>query len=210
MGCTRADVLQTRECTFPFIPEQYIRYGTRCACIPWYSIGLFVRFRIFAYHREHKSTPMTVPLGDNMPDDDMDLASGIMAFEAKHFSRALQILSQLAEKGDADAQYRCAIMYQNGLGTVASPDAAYRWMKTAAEQDHALAQHGLGFMYMEGDCAEQNGEEAVKWFTRAAEQGLQGSQTTLALMYEEGRGIEQDLEKAKQWYGKAGFSSDET
>ena len=149
-------------------------------------------------------------LGETMPDDDMDLASGIMAFEAKHFSRALQILSQLAEKGDTDAQYRCAIMYQNGLGLVANPDAALRWMKAAAEQGHALAQHGLGFMYMEGDCTEQNGEEAIKWFTKAAEQGLQGSQTTLAMMYEEGHGVERDPEKAKQWYGRAGFSSEET
>lgn len=149
-------------------------------------------------------------LGEVMPDDNMDLASGIMAFEAKHFSRALQILSQLAEKGEPDAQYRCAIMYQNGLGVVANPDAAFKWMKTAAETGHALAQHGLGFMYMEGDCTEQNGAEAVLWFTKAAEQGLQGSQTTLAMMYEEGRVIARDPEKARQWYGRAGFSSEES
>ena len=84
--------------------------------------------------------------------DEIELSSGIAAFEAKHFSRAMQLLKPLAESENADAQYRVAIMYQNGLGVVPHPDAAYQWMRRAAEQGHALAQHGLGFMYMEGDC----------------------------------------------------------
>lgn len=147
--------------------------------------------------------------GVDMSDDEVDFSSGMMAFEAKHFSRAMQILSPLAEKGNAEAQHRCAIMYQNGLGVVVNPQAAFKWMRTAAEQGHALAQHGLGFMFMEGDCAEKNGAEAVKWFTMAAEQGLQGSQTTLAMMYEEGRGVDKDVERAREWYAKAGFSSEE-
>jgi TPR repeat protein len=139
--------------------------------------------------------------------EEIDLSSGIAAFEAKHFSRAMQLLKPLAENSNADAQYRVAIMYQNGLGVIPQPEAAYQWMRRAAEQGHALAQHGLGFMYMEGDCVQNNGTEAVKWFTLAAKQGLTGSQTTLAMMYEEGRGIERDLEKAKEWYTKAGFHS---
>ena len=104
----------------------------------------------------------------DISDDDMDYTSGVIAFEARQFSRAMQLLSPLAEKGSADAQHRCAIMYQNGLGVVVYPEAALKWMQAAAEQGHALAQHGLGFMYMEGDCVEKNGEEAVKWFTQAA------------------------------------------
>lgn len=142
--------------------------------------------------------------------DDMDFNSGMMAFEAKHFSRAMQILSLLAEKGNTDAMHRCAIMYQNGLGVAVSKDAAFKWMQKAAEQGHELAQHGLGFMYMEGDCVEQNGALAVKWFTKAAEQGLQGSQTTLGMMYAQGLGgVELDEAKAKEWYAKAGFSPEE-
>jgi len=141
--------------------------------------------------------------------DEIDFASAMAAFEAKHFSRAMQLFSPLAEKGNAEAQHRIAIMCQNGLGMVPNPEAALRWMRSAAEQGHALAQHGLGFMYMEGDCVEQNGAEAVKWFTLAAEQGLAGSQTTLAMMYEQGRGVDRDPEKAREWYRKAGFDPDE-
>ena len=174
-----------------------------CRSILGYSYGFLYSRIIGRWFITQKSN-----FGVNMVDD-IDFSSGIMAFEAKHFSRAMQLLSPLAHEGNADAQHRCAIMYQNGLGVAVNPDAAFKWMKTAAEQGHALAQHGLGFMYMEGDCAEKNGGEAVFWFTKAAEQELQGSQTTLAMMYEEGRGVEQDLEKAKQWYTKAGFSAKE-
>ena len=133
-----------------------------------------------------------------MKKNEVELNSGLSAFEAKHFSRAMQLLSPLAEEGNTEAQHRCAIMYQNGLGNKANPLLAFKWMKAAAESGHALAQHGLGFMYMEGDCVEKNGEAAVHWYTKAASQGLVGSLTTLAMMYEEGNLVEQDKEKAKK------------
>ena len=61
--------------------------------------------------------------------EEMDFNSGMMAFEAKHFSRAMQILSPLAESGNTDAMHRCAIMYQNGLGVAVNKEAAFMWMK---------------------------------------------------------------------------------
>ncbi len=136
---------------------------------------------------------------------DMDLASGMAAFEGKHFSTAIRLLSPLAEAGDVIAQHRCAIMFQNGLGVSQSDKLAFKWMEASAEQGEAIAQHGLGFMYLEGECTEKNGAEAAKWFEKAARQGLVGSQTTLAIMYEEGNGVEQDLDKARALYKAAGF-----
>ncbi len=139
----------------------------------------------------------------------MELSSGIAAFEAKNFAQALALLGPIAEKGNVDAQYRLAVMYQNGLGVVRNELLAMKWMVAAANQDFPLAQHGLGFMYMEGDCVAKNGEKAVLWFTKAAEQGMAGSQTTLAMMYETGNGVEKDPEEARKWYLLAGFSEDE-
>ncbi len=136
---------------------------------------------------------------------EIDLASGIAAFEAKHFSRAMQLLSPIAEQGQAQAQHMLAIMYQNGLGVVQSDLAAYKWMRDSAEQGYGLAQHGLGFMYLEGECIVRNGSKAAEWFHQAAEQGLQGSITTLAMMYEQGNGVEQDSAEAKRLYKLAGF-----
>ncbi len=138
-------------------------------------------------------------------DDLMSLESGIAAFESKHFSQSMQALYPLAEAGHVEAQYRVAIMCQNGLGVVPKPEEAARMMRAAAEQGHAMAQHGLGFMYMEGDCVEKEAAQAVHWFEKAAEQGLAGSKTTLALMYAQGQGVERDLEAARRWYISAGF-----
>jgi TPR repeat protein len=136
---------------------------------------------------------------------DMELSSGIAAFESRQFTRAGRLLSPLAEAGDPDAQYRMAIMAQNGLGMHDNLALAFRYMQQAAQSGHALAQHGLAFMYLEGECTDQDGEKAVEWFKKAAEQGLAGSQTTLGMMYEEGRGVAQDMDEARKWYKLAGF-----
>jgi hypothetical protein len=136
---------------------------------------------------------------------DMELSSGIAAFESRQFAQAAHLLGPLAEAGNPEAQYRLAIMAQNGLGMHTNPLLAYSYMKSAAEAGISLAQHGLGFMYLEGECADKNPEKAVQWFRKAAEQGLAGSQTTLAMLYEEGRGVPKDQEEANRWYRAAGF-----
>ena len=141
-----------------------------------------------------------------MDSKEMSLKSGIVAFEAKNFTMAMKLLSPLSDAGDAEAQYRMAIMYQNGLGVVADELLAFKCMVSAAKQDLRLAQHGLAFMYLEGECIGKDAIKAVEWFTRSAEQGLAGSQSTLAMIYEEGRGLPVDREKAKQWYRRAGFT----
>ncbi len=115
-------------------------------------------------------------------DDAMSMASGVSAFESREFSKAMRLLNPFAGQGDAEAQYRVAIMLQNGLGIVKNEITGYKMMKAAAEQGHALAQHGLGFMHLEGEGVEQNGEKAIKWFSKAAEQGMSGSATTIATM----------------------------
>ena len=136
------------------------------------------------------------PSGARMSDIDMDLASGIAAFEAKEFANAKQLLYPLAEQGNAEAQYRLAIMAQVGLGMVKNCASAVKWMRAAAGQGFGLAQHGLGFMYLQGECTKTDPAEAAKWFRLAADQGLSGSQATLAMMYGQGIGVERDLAEA--------------
>jgi len=140
-----------------------------------------------------------------MDNAEMDLASGIAAFEAKEFRRSLQLLQPLAENGNPDAQYRLAVQYQAGLGVVQNPLQAYHWMREAAEHDHGLALHGLGIMYLYGECVEKNEREAATWLQRAADLGLAGSMAALAGMYEQGLGVEKDAAKAKELYDAAGF-----
>jgi len=139
-------------------------------------------------------------------EDEMNLTSGIAAFETKSFTSAKMFLSPLAEKGNPEAQYRMAIMAQNGLSMVENPLMAYKYMKGAAEAGLGLAKHGLGFMYLEGECVEQDSNKAIEWFRKAADEDeLIGSMTTLGMIYFEGRGVEKNEEEGRKWYRKAGF-----
>lgn len=140
-----------------------------------------------------------------MNDLNMELGSGIAAFEAKEFRRAMQLLEPLAEAGEPEAQFRVAIMCQNGLGCAPNEIMAFKWMRAAAEQELGLAQHGLGVMYLYGECVEKDEARAFTWFEQAAAQGLAGSLTTMAMMYEQGLGVEADPAKAQSLYRQAGF-----
>jgi TPR repeat protein len=140
-----------------------------------------------------------------MNDNDMQLASGIAAFEAKEFRRAWQLL----DEGNADAQYRCAIMLQNGLGVIAQPKKAAGLLQLAVDQGFGLAQHSLGICYLYGEGVTQNTPQAVALLEQAGESGLAGAWTTLGMIYMEGQGIEKDEARAREYYTKAGFDPDE-
>lgn len=142
-------------------------------------------------------------------DVGMQLSSGIAAFEAKEFRRAWQLLEPLSDQGHADAQYRCAIMIQNGLGVIARPGAAAVLMQKAAVQDLGLAQHGLGVMYLFGEGVEADASQAIKWLELAGASGLAGAWSTLGMMYAEGQGVDPDPEQARAYYEKAGFGPDD-
>ena len=144
-----------------------------------------------------------IVVGHFMQELDMERATGMAAFEAKEFTNAWVLLKPFAERGDAEAQHRLAIMLQNGLGMVKNEALAQKWMRAAADQGFALAQHGLGFMYLYGECVEKNEAKAAEWFTKAADQGMVGSQMTLGMMYEQGLGLPKDTAEAKKWYALA-------
>ncbi len=140
---------------------------------------------------------------------DMELSSGIAAFTAKEFGRAMQLLSPLAEAGEPEAQFRVAIMHQNGLGVVANPEKALQMMRAAAKADHALAQHGLAFMYLYDEQIERDVLEAVRWLELAVGHGLHGAMTVLAELYAKGDGVPRDTARARELYAQAGFDPDE-
>jgi uncharacterized protein len=140
---------------------------------------------------------------------DMELSSGLAAYAAKEFGRAMQLLSPLAQMGDPQAQFCVAIMYQNGLGVVPNPGRALIAMRAAATEGHGPAQHMLGFMYLHGEGVERDAAKAAEWFLMAVEQGLEGAMAVLAQMYAAGDGVPRDEAKARDLYARAGFEPDE-
>lgn len=90
-----------------------------------------------------------------------------------------QQLIQAAERGNAEAQFNLAIMYENGLVDsryVAEGNhlEAMKWLLAAAEQGLARAQVKLAEMYAEDE--EPDGSvQACEWYLLAAK-GLRGAQ----------------------------------
>ena len=85
----------------------------------------------------------------------------------------------LAEGGDAEAQF--ALGLQCTEVGVASADSAQavRWFRRAAEQDHPSAQLKLGLMLAVGDGVARDDEQALGWIRKAAEGGDAGAQFNL-------------------------------
>lgn len=87
-------------------------------------------------------------------------------------------LLQAAERGDAEAQFNLAVMYENGLFDsryVAEGDRseAVRWLLAAAEQGLARAQVKLAEMYDREMDMPEGSIKACEWYLLAA-RGLRG------------------------------------
>lgn len=113
-------------------------------------------------------------------------------------------LHTAARQGDAEAQFRAGVAYDNGDGVKRDPVAAANWYRFAAEQGYALAQLHLGLMLNAGDTAlERDDADAARWFRKAAEQGLADAQFNLGLMYYNAEGVEQSDQEAFRWFESA-------
>lgn len=83
-------------------------------------------------------------------------------------SESPDIIFDSAQSGDAESQYRLAMMYRDGNGTFDKSEELYReWIRKAAEQGHSQAQVEYG------DILEHEGKrnEAVPFYQSAADMG---------------------------------------
>jgi hypothetical protein len=78
---------------------------------------------------------------------------------------------QLAEGGDAHAQYSLGVDYNDGLGVQANYAEAARWFRRASDQGYAIAQRSLGEAYELGQGVQQDYVESDKWYILAVAGG---------------------------------------
>lgn len=88
-----------------------------------------------------------------------------------------------SEKGDADAQYELANMYNSGQVGDKDPEQAVFWYQKAAEQNNDLAQYSLGVMAEFGlGGLPQSESNANHWYQLAADNGNYFAQNKLGLI----------------------------
>lgn len=124
-----------------------------------------------------------------------ELDDAVAAAHRGEYQTALRLLSPLAEKGDARAQFDIGFMHAYGWGLPRDPAEAITWYRKAADQGLQVAQHFLGIAYVNGEGVRPDDADAARWFARAAVQGFPSAQYMLGVMTMNGRGIPKDLVK---------------
>lgn len=94
----------------------------------------------------------------------------------KEFHIQLRKVFDVAKKGDKNAQYDLAQIYQNRELGANNSDNAFKWYLLAAENGHVESQFLLGEIYSEQD----NISDSEKWYNQAAINGHQKAKKRLA------------------------------
>jgi len=126
----------------------------------------------------------------------MDAVKGLGQRAARYRDEAMQ--------GDAKAQFRYGLLYEEGNGVQIDLQEANFWYRKAAEQGLADAQVKVGNMYYHGSSVPCDYTQAETWFRKAAEQGNAVAMNSLGLIYAFGPN---EL-KASSWCNDATFRED--
>ncbi len=131
------------------------------------------------------------------------LNEGLAALAKADYATAVKELRPLADRGDAEAQYRIGLMHEFGRGYPIDKAQGIAWFRKAAAQNHTAALQELGVIYAMGDGVPKDDAQAVAWFREAADLGNPTAQFNLALMIAKGTGAPKDDALAVSWFRKA-------
>ena len=100
----------------------------------------------------------------------------------KPLPRDIPSLKELAEKGDAEAQFQLAEKYYYGEGIEKDRAQSFKWASRSAAQNNPKAQYRLAWIYRQGREIAKDEDKAKALFKKSAE-GLKGwpIKTTLKL-----------------------------
>lgn len=129
---------------------------------------------------------------------------------------ALNALTNWADYGNSDAQYRLGMFYIHKAykknSNIESDSASYwykqafPWLEKAANQGNADAAFEIGTNYYNGERGlKQDYSEAAKWLKIAAEKNHTGAIEWLASMYYEGEGVKKDYDEVVRLCNKGIF-----
>ena len=132
-----------------------------------------------------------------------DFADGWAAYEAGDYSAALEFWLPLAERGDLDALYDVAALYESGVLGKSKVKRAIALYRQAADRRLPAAQTRLARMFETGAGVEASPEKSLELYRAAAERGVAEGQYNLAVAYERGTIVAPDVGLASQLYQQA-------
>jgi TPR repeat protein len=129
-------------------------------------------------------------------------------FQAGDHAGAAEIVRKAADAGNAVAQLRLALMYDQGDGVPRSAKAAFAWYARAAAQGEPESQKQMGIYYEGGEGVQENWDLAAKFYQASALQGWLKGQFSFGRAYQFGIGVPQDRQQAIAWYKKSAAQGD--
>jgi TPR repeat protein len=129
-------------------------------------------------------------------------------FQAGDHAGAAQIVKKAADAGNAVAQLRLALMYDQGDGVSKSSKTAFGWYNKAAAQGEPESLNQVGLFYEGGEFVDENWDLAAKLYQASAQQGWVRGQFSFGRAYQFGIGVPQDRQQAIAWYRKAAAQKD--
>ena len=119
--------------------------------------------------------------------------------ESQEFDKAIPLIKQAAELGNAEAQYNLGYCYQAGIGVVKDQSKAIEWYSESANQGFNDGLYQMMMAYSNGNGVEQDAQKAFSYALKCAQNGDGTCMFNVIGSYKEGMGVEKDLEKMLEW-----------
>lgn len=135
-----------------------------------------------------------------------EAAIGVMYMNIGDYEKAFNILLNVAQKGNMNAQSNLALFYLHGMPSIGiSQDrekAAY-WLELAAEQGEVVAMYNLGNLLLKALGVQKDTARDLELLEEAANNGYPPAQVGLGLEFLTGNNTSKDFKKASEWMSKA-------
>ena len=134
---------------------------------------------------------------------DLQSVANDESFPLVERDEAAERLEQLADAGDAYAQYIIGTAYRDGGLLIPDTAKAQKLLERAAEQDLDAAQYALGKLYLSDDADVHDPAKGIYWLKRSADNGNDFAAYRLGKEYLSGVHVTKDVETAVFYLNQA-------
>ena len=154
---------------------------------------------------------------EEMQDDGEQISTYAMSYECQNLQGVVndesypleerdevaEQLEQLADAGDAHAQYIIGTAYRDGGLLIPDTAKAQKLLERAAEQDLDAAQYALGKLYLSNDADVHDSAKGIYWLKRSADNGNAYAAYRLGKEYLSGKNVSKDTSTAAEYLRQA-------
>ena len=112
-------------------------------------------------------------------------------------------LEQLAQTGDAYAQYFLGLLYRDGGLMIPDTEKARHWLEQAAKQEIHAAQYSLGRLLLSDDPDVRDPDAGIRWMKAAAKNGNDYAAYALGKEYLSGKHVVKNSGTAAKYLHQA-------